>query len=62
MFFYDFIFGLGLIVLVYFIVLFLALKHPYAGLPKDPPVRGFCVREFGFAAWHRRRDKIRDFA
>jgi len=45
--FYGFIFGFGLAVLIYFIVLFRALKYPYAGLPKDPPLRGFFVRAFG---------------
>jgi hypothetical protein len=47
LFFYGLISGIGLMVLIYFIVLFLALKYPYAGLPKDPPLRGFSVREFG---------------
>jgi hypothetical protein len=47
MFWYGFFSALGLMALIYFIVLFLALKYPYAGLPEDPPLRGFSVKDFG---------------
>jgi hypothetical protein len=47
MFFFGFISGVGFVVLIYFVLLFLALKFdPYAGLPEDPPTKGFFIRDF----------------
>ena len=38
--------GIGFAVLIYLVVLFFALKYPYAGLPEDPPTKGFFIKDF----------------